>query len=307
VIVLLLLDPLPEPQAPDYKIISYDHCRGEWDSKPRNAPELPVGEAEVTQLEEDDPEEWEGFQPRAKITKLDNWQPSGSANANLPLPSDKRSTAETLKRDLESAEVQEKYNKMGLKHGSEMVARLLFRIIERDSYMLLTTISEGLHGIQNTMHISDDIHQHMALWQDLFVKYREHVFCIRRCMSNLINCLKALDGDSTTDVYSLVITRHPGHKSQKLHTCTPTTKDSEFYDDLISLLEQVEAVYLEIQETSNSLISIISIIESERAIDEAEGISKLTELAFFFIPLGFSSTLFGMQVKVFIFPVSVFQ
>jgi hypothetical protein len=42
----------------------------------------------------------------------------------------------------------------------------------------------------------------------------------------------------------------------------------------------------------------MSIIESKNAIAQAESISKLTELAFIFIPLSFTSSLFGMQIKV---------
>ena len=41
----------------------------------------------------------------------------------------------------------------------------------------------------------------------------------------------------------------------------------------------------------------MSIVESKRGIAEAESVTKLAELAFFFIPLTFSASIFSMQVK----------
>ena len=46
-----------------------------------------------------------------------------------------------------------------------------------------------------------------------------------------------------------------------------------------------------------SLMANMSIAESQRGIAEAESVTKLTELAFFFIPLTFSASLFSMQIK----------
>ena len=40
----------------------------------------------------------------------------------------------------------------------------------------------------------------------------------------------------------------------------------------------------------------MSLLESKRDIEEAEGVSRLTELAFFFIPTTFAASLFSMQV-----------
>ena len=48
---------------------------------------------------------------------------------------------------------------------------------------------------------------------------------------------------------------------------------------------------------SKSLVANMSIVESKRGIAEAESVTKLTELAFFFIPLTFSASIFSMQVK----------
>jgi hypothetical protein len=65
-----------------------------------------------------------------------------------------------------------------------------------------------------------------------------------------------------------------------------------------SLADGHERLARRVETTFQSLMSTMSIIESKNAIAQAESISKLTELAFIFIPLSFASSLFGMQIKV---------
>lgn len=60
-----------------------------------------------------------------------------------------------------------------------------------------------------------------------------------------------------------------------------------------------------LKEASMSLIGTMQFIESHRAILEAEGVTRLTELAFLFIPLSFSASLFSMQIQEFSKPVPV--
>lgn len=77
------------------------------------------------------------------------------------------------------------------------------------------------------------------------------------------------------------------------------------YNDFQSLLRDVGACKEDVIEVSNLLVSNMSIlvsqkqiVESEKQLQESESITKLTELAFFFVPLALSATLFGMQVEV---------
>lgn len=67
------------------------------------------------------------------------------------------------------------------------------------------------------------------------------------------------------------------------------------------LLDQCTLQIAKVQErrriTYGSLMTAMSLVESKRGIAEAESVTKLTELAFFFIPLTFAASLFSMQVK----------
>jgi hypothetical protein len=76
---------------------------------------------------------------------------------------------------------------------------------------------------------------------------------------------------------------------QRLRTFTDLAFDLEprFAEDGIELIERC----------SSSLLAEMQIVDSRRSIAEAESISKLTELAFVFVPLSFVASLFSMQVK----------
>ncbi|KAK4170801.1 hypothetical protein QBC36DRAFT_341270 [Triangularia setosa] len=61
---------------------------------------------------------------------------------------------------------------------------------------------------------------------------------------------------------------------------------------------ELEVIRSRVETAFQALMSTLSILESQRAIAQAESISKLTQLAFFFIPLSFIATVFGMKVTV---------
>ncbi|KIV97269.1 hypothetical protein PV10_01037 [Exophiala mesophila] len=63
------------------------------------------------------------------------------------------------------------------------------------------------------------------------------------------------------------------------------------------LLREISRIQERLDKTLITLVSSLSVVESRRAIVEAESVSKLTELAFVFIPLSFAGTFFGMQVR----------
>ncbi|OCL04462.1 hypothetical protein AOQ84DRAFT_117046 [Glonium stellatum] len=72
----------------------------------------------------------------------------------------------------------------------------------------------------------------------------------------------------------------------------------QFSSSLVSSVKNhIDALVAQIEKTQNSLRAELSILESKRGIAQAESVSKLTELAFFFIPLTFIATTYSMQIK----------
>lgn len=60
-------------------------------------------------------------------------------------------------------------------------------------------------------------------------------------------------------------------------------------------ISEIEAHKQRITQVYSSLTSKTQISDSHRSIAEAETVTRLTELAFFFIPLSFATSIFGMQ------------
>jgi hypothetical protein len=58
----------------------------------------------------------------------------------------------------------------------------------------------------------------------------------------------------------------------------------------------LEATRIRIDGSFQAIMSTISLIESQKAIAQAETIGKLTSLAFFFIPLSFVTGIFGIYI-----------
>ncbi|KAI9783957.1 MAG: hypothetical protein M1839_002902 [Geoglossum umbratile] len=63
-----------------------------------------------------------------------------------------------------------------------------------------------------------------------------------------------------------------------------------------TLQEKIEHVEAHVNSSFTAIMSTMSIVESQRAIVQAEDVSKLTKLAFSFIPLTLSSGIFGMNI-----------
>lgn len=65
----------------------------------------------------------------------------------------------------------------------------------------------------------------------------------------------------------------------------------EMSDTVAGMHQRLDSLY-------QTMMTTMSIVESDRAIREAEEVNKLTSLAFFFIPLSFSSSVCGMNIVV---------
>ena len=63
-------------------------------------------------------------------------------------------------------------------------------------------------------------------------------------------------------------------------------------------MEETKGLLSRAESTFQALMASMTMVESQKAITQAETISKLTQLAFFFIPLTLCSTIFGMNIKV---------
>lgn len=61
------------------------------------------------------------------------------------------------------------------------------------------------------------------------------------------------------------------------------------------LLRRAESLLGKYESSVSMLMTAATIDESQRAISQAEGVAKLTILAFFFVPISFTTSIFGMN------------
>jgi Mg2+ and Co2+ transporter CorA len=137
--------------------------------------------------------------------------------------------------------------------------------------------------------LSDDkvLQSSMPMWRDMLGRWRNSLFHQSFSLSYLLESLRsdteALSPAAGTTIGGALLTR----------------KISRLKEDLERMRSRIEAAF-------QALMSTMSIVESERAIKAAEAISKLTYLAFFFIPLSLVASIFGMNVGVrFPFPPNI--
>lgn len=70
----------------------------------------------------------------------------------------------------------------------------------------------------------------------------------------------------------------------------------EIVDEMLELRNDLQSLQSRSEQTLNLLVASTGIAQSALVIDQTSGINKLTELAFFFIPLSFITAIFSMQV-----------
>lgn len=80
----------------------------------------------------------------------------------------------------------------------------------------------------------------------------------------------------------------PGHREVR----------AEIHQAFQDVKTNIDAVIRHFESTFNALMATMNIIESDKAIKEAEYASNLTQLAFFFIPLSLVAGVCGMNLAV---------
>ena len=155
----------------------------------------------------------------------------------------------------------------------------LFEIVHNDTINTLRHMEFALREFGQ--HILDDsvIQQRLVRWRHLLERFGtelQHLEDSLRRFSVFINA----SGHS-----------HPVQTESSERDSSPVEK---LLEDSVSQIKYVRQLTTR---SHKSLMANMSIVESKRGIAEAESVTKLTELAFFFIPLTFSASIFSMQVK----------
>jgi hypothetical protein len=143
----------------------------------------------------------------------------------------------------------------------------LLWIIHRDVIGFLYFVNTVLEEIG--LNATDDyiIQKRLAHWRNLITRFQAELPAIRLSIKNFFDFL---------------------NQFQSLEQAR---------DFMSTTLERIDEVIIQNEKSYAALRADMALLESKRAIDQAESVGKLTELGFIFIPISCIAALFSMQVK----------
>ena len=175
----------------------------------------------------------------------------------------------------------------GLEHSiQDIIAQLNIN----DHMDTMSDIRDALDYVDENMPDDDVLRRHIQHWRKFYGLWR-----------------RGLASDVSFIIYIKNALVH--EKDFKLHRrdgIEPAARsirvNSQLERPLLGELESLEMEVRNLSEravsTFNAIMATMSIVESQEAIAQARTVSKLTNLAFFFIPLTLSASIFGMNIQV---------
>ena len=229
---------------------------------------------EIKTLEPMDRCIFEGLYPRGPVVDYEFLMDSENIDLLAGYLDRTKATAANLKEWLTHSD-----GRRSTKVGPTSHLEYLFEIIHNDTMNTLRHMEVSLREIGQ--HILDDslIQQRLVHWRLLLERFGTE-------LQQLEDSLRRFAIFINASGYP-----HP------VNTESPEEHGSPIERLLEDSVAQISFVRQLTTRSHKSLMANMSIVESKRGIAEAESVTKLTELAFFFIPLTFSASIFSMQVK----------
>jgi len=182
----------------------------------------------------------------------------------------------------------------------ENVTDMLFSIIRDDTMMLMAEMTMILDLVSFSLFSPHD---------DEFVAYSPRILrsdqdgtlvMIKNMCASIRETVLRLQGicsviaNAGDDEDVLFRNGFFGHLDYR----TPGGHDSGLWGECDALLKRVEILEARVTELSSRIRNMVSDEVSTVTIAEARSVKRITELAFLFIPLSFSTSIYGMDFKV---------
>jgi Mg2+ and Co2+ transporter CorA len=160
---------------------------------------------------------------------------------------------------------------------------VLLQLILEDHRSILPKLHLALDYVDESMSDDKNLDKSLSQWRSFFGLWRK---VLRHDLSSIAYITKTLprpinEGDGETSARN---------------------RGGEFESSFEELKKNIEMAQDRVNSSFMAIMSTMSIVESRKAISQAEEVSKLTKLAFFFIPLSLSAGIFGMNIVVCITP-----
>ncbi|KAI9882569.1 MAG: hypothetical protein M1823_005679 [Watsoniomyces obsoletus] len=163
--------------------------------------------------------------------------------------------------------------------GPMIILWALVRILHHDTISYLQQIETSLAVIAEQMLDDVLLQERLQQWKSLIHRFQTTLPQLETSQDGLFQMISDAEDEQMH-----------GHN----HRAVSNGRLGNLKDDLERRIRDAKK---QADKTSKSSMANLAIIESKRGIAEAESVTKLTELAFLFIPLTFSASLFSMQLN----------
>ncbi|KAL8825399.1 MAG: hypothetical protein Q9191_004446 [Dirinaria sp. TL-2023a] len=171
----------------------------------------------------------------------------------------------------------------------QSIRDIVLRFMLDDHLEIMLDFREALDFIDENMFNDDVLRNCLQQWRYLFGQWKR----------NLANDVSSISYVTQALVYEKKL-NHADHCTEgpamKQIERTNSINHPPMQADFDKLMKEVQSLTERAGSTFQSIMSTMSIVESAKAIAQAEEISKLTNLAFFFIPLTLCASIFGMNI-----------
>ncbi|KAF2756302.1 hypothetical protein EJ05DRAFT_96595 [Pseudovirgaria hyperparasitica] len=156
----------------------------------------------------------------------------------------------------------------------------LFGAIHSDIDGVLRLVRSSIDTIRTSRQDQALVQENVWYWRELLNQYEDKIERMKGGLEELIRFIFVGAERSKADFAS--------HK----HYVPERTRDH-----VEATIQRLDEVGRMVAVAQDQLRVELQMIDSRRSIAEAESVSKLTELAFIFIPVTFAASLFSMQIK----------
>ncbi|CAG8294528.1 unnamed protein product [Penicillium olsonii] len=171
--------------------------------------------------------------------------------------------------------------------GPILLGSSVFHIIKQDTLTFLRRLSHyGLDEMEVGVLDETKMEDQLSTWIQAISHAQREIAELQACLEPFVAFCASLDAPHVFNANEPVPATEP-----------------KVLREFQQLSEMITQMSDRLQRTSALLTSNLGLLESRRSINEAQAVSRLTELAFVFVPLSFAASIFGMQVQSFADPV----
>ena len=226
------------------------------------------------------------------------WRSTGGSSSSMY-------TAQTIMRWLHEPAFKAEIRPGNPSTANSLAMRIHLTIVSRDTHDALSRMRHLLDDLEVGMTIDSVLQSNVSRWRAMLNKMLDMLDDMTQELRDVLDGFNAPHPPGTWSSHlswtSLAEDLQEAWEKPALYlNPTPLSEsDSTLINALLKpLFVAIDGTTRRTQRAASTMQSTVALLESKRGIAEAESVTKLTELAFFFIPISVTATFFSMPVNV---------